>query len=73
MTTAMKEAILTPISPKAMENIITRLRKNSFRPYMIHSNVREFWLYQTAPVSAIAHLAAVGHAKRHGDVSEEGL
>ncbi|KAL9128969.1 MAG: hypothetical protein Q9175_007412, partial [Cornicularia normoerica] len=68
-----KENILIAIHPEDIENIITRVKTYDFRKYHVSNHVKEFWYYQTAPISAVTHVAVVGHAKRPGEITGEGL
>lgn len=60
--------ILISIYPKHVTNIANRTKTHEFRNYLIPHSVERFWIYTTAPVSAVTHVATVSHGKRPGEL-----
>ncbi|KAI9370280.1 hypothetical protein BJX61DRAFT_100816 [Aspergillus egyptiacus] len=71
-TKTTKTDILMSIKPEHMSNIAIGRKNHEYRRYLLPATVRRVWLYTTAPVSRIEHVARVSRAKTPGQVPEDG-
>ena len=60
--------IFISIHPQHVTNIVNRTKDHEMRIWSFQDTVVRIWIYETAPVSAVTYMAAIGPAKRPGEI-----
>jgi len=67
--TTPKTDIIISIHPKHVLNIINRSKNHEYRTYLLPATIEKIWIYQTAPISAITHVARISPGKLPGEIT----
>ena len=68
---AIHSDVFVSIHPQHVTNIVNRTKDHEIRVWLMPETVRRIWIYETAPVSTLKYMAAIGPAKRPGEILDE--
>ncbi|KAF4628958.1 hypothetical protein G7Y89_g9191 [Cudoniella acicularis] len=63
--------IFISLHPSQVTDILNRTRDHLIKNWSMAPTVSRVWIYETAPVSTLKYMAAIGPAKRPGEVTSE--
>ncbi|KPM44969.1 hypothetical protein AK830_g1607 [Neonectria ditissima] len=65
-----KSDIIIAIHPRHIANIVSRTKNHEFRKYLLPTEVRRLWIYETSPASSVKYVATISAGKRPGEIRD---